>query len=127
MKLLLIAMMMSTTVFAHEFKSKDFCSSTTKDICAHIGHDAKPDTQKPFEFTFDIVNKVKAKDVTDVVISVVTKSDKKSENIPTTWTIRPDGHHWDAKASTTAKYPIVGILAKFKYKTGNEEIFIELK
>ena len=43
MKLLLTFILISVPALAHEFKSKDFCSSTTKDICAHIGHDEKPD------------------------------------------------------------------------------------
>lgn len=127
MKSILLISLFSVTAFAHEFKSKDFCSSTTKDICAHIGHDEKPDTKKPFVFTVDIINKVKAKDVSDVVISVVSKEGQQTENIPATWTIRPDGHHWDAKAATAAKYPVVGVLTKYKYKGAAEEILIELK
>ncbi len=127
MKLLLTILLISAPAMAHEFKTKDFCSTTTKDMCAHIGHDEKPDLKKPFVFTFDIINKVKAKDVSDVVISVVTKSAKQEELIPTTWTIRPDGHHWDAKAATAAKHPVVGVLAKYKYKGATEEILVELK
>lgn len=127
MKLFLTAMLIAVPALAHEFKTKDFCSTTTKDMCAHIGHDEKPDAKKPFIFTFDIINKVKAKDVSDVVINVVAKDAKKEEIIPTTWTMRPDGHHWDATAKTAAKLPVVGISAKYKYKGNAEEIFVELK
>lgn len=127
MRLFLTAILIASPVFAHDFKTKDFCSTTTKDMCAHIGHDEKPDSKKPFVFTLDIVNKVKAKEVTDMVINVVAKDTQKEEIIPTTWTIRPDGHHWDAKATTAAKLPVAGILAKYKYKGLAEEIFVELK
>lgn len=129
MKLFLTAMLIASPAFAHEFKTKDFCSTTTKDMCAHIGHDKKPDNKEAFVFTLDIINKVKAKEVTDVVINVVSTdgSGKKGESIPTTWTIRPDGHHWDAKASAVAKNQIVGVRTNYKYKGIAEEIYVELK
>ena len=124
MKSILIISLFSVTAFAHEFKTKDYCSAITKDMCAHIGYDKKPDAKQAFEFTVDIINKVKAKDVTDMVINVVTK-DKQS--ITTKWTIRPDGHHWDAKADSVAVQPVQAIQAKYKYKGSEEEIIIELK
>lgn len=124
MKLLLTIMLMSVPAFAHEFKSKDFCSAKTKDMCAHIGYDKKPDNKEAFVFTFDIVNKVKAQDVKNVKIYVVT-ADK--QQIPTQWVIRPDGHHWDAKADSIAKSQVVAIQGKYQYKGADEEIVVELK
>ncbi|MES2800938.1 MAG: hypothetical protein V4654_00470 [Bdellovibrionota bacterium] len=123
MKIFFTILVMSLPAFAHEFKTKDFCSVKTKDMCAHIGYDKKPDAKQPFEFTFDIINKVKAKDVTDVVINVVTKD---KQTIPTKWTIRSDGHHWDAKANSAASQ-VEAIQAKYKYKGSEEEILVELK
>lgn len=124
MKLFLSITLLSVSAFSHEFKTKDFCSAKTKDICAHIGYDKKPDSKQPFEFTFDIVNKVKAKDVSEVVISVITKN---KEVIPTKWTIRPDGHHWDAKADSVTQQPVEAVQARYKYKNSEEEILVDLK
>lgn len=128
MKAFIVISLLSVTAFAHEFKTKDFCSTTTKDMCAHIGYDAKPVAAKPFEFTFDIINKVKAKDVKDVVIDVVTKSAKgQVEYVSTTWTIRPDGHHWDAKATAATSNEVTGVRAKYKFNKADEEIVVNLK
>lgn len=125
MKTLLTAViLLSAPAFAHDFKSKDFCSAKTKDMCAHIGYDKKPDNKEPFVFTFDIVNKAKAQDVKNVKIYVVT-ADK--QHIPTQWVIRPDGHHWDAKADSVAKAQVVAIQGKYQYQGAGEEIVIDLK
>lgn len=125
--LLTIAMLASQTALAHEFKTKDFCSDKTKDICGHIGYNKKPDTKVPFEFTADIINKKKAKDITDMVIEVVSKDSKAADELITTaWTIRPDGHHWDAKASSIMNNEIYGVRLSYKYKKSDERILIEL-
>lgn len=126
--LLIVTFFISQLAFAHEFKSKDFCSDKTTDICGHIGYDKKPDTKNVFEFTADIINKKKAKDLTDMIIEVVSKDAKGADElIPTTWTIRPDGHHWDAKASSTTKNEIYAVKVSYKYKNFNENITIKIK
>ena len=128
MKAFIVMMLLSGSAYAHQFKTKDFCSATTKDMCAHIGYDAKPEASKAFEFTFDIINKIKAKDVKDMVIDVVTKSAKgQVEYVTTTWTIRPDGHHWDAKASAASANEVTGVRAKYTYNKASEEITVNLK
>lgn len=125
--LLTIVILASQATFAHEFKSKDFCSATTKDICGHVGYDKKPDTKVPFEFTADIINKKKAKDITDMVIEVVSKDSKGADELTaTTWTIRPDGHHWDAKANSATKNEIYAVRVSYKHKKSMENILIKL-
>lgn len=124
LKTALLISLISAPALAHEFKTKDFCSSKTKDMCAHIGYDKKPSTQEAFVFTLDIINKVKAKGVSDVIINVITKN---KEIIPTKWTIRPDGHHWDAQAETAAQSDVEVIQAKYKYESTEEEILIRLR
>ena len=124
MKKILVISLLSTTAFAHEYKTKDYCSAKTKDICAHIGYDKKPNAKQAFEFTFDIVNKAKAKDVSDVVVNVVTKD---KQLIAAKWTIRPDGHHWDAKANSTTQQQVEAVQAKYKYKGIDEEILLNLE
>ena len=52
---------------AHELKT-DVCSTKTTDICGHIGYDKQPTKTEKFDFIFDIVNKKKAKLITDVKI-----------------------------------------------------------
>lgn len=118
----------NTLAFAHEFKSKDICSVTTKDICAHIGYDKKPAPNEKFVFTFDIVNKVKAKDVKNVEITAfVTDAKGQKESYATTWKIRPDGHHWDAEMKEAPKGVISGVTMKYDYNKNKEEITIDLK
>lgn len=125
--LLAVTLLISQLTFAHEFKSKDFCSDKTTDICGHIGYDKKPDTKTAFEFTADIINKKKAKDITEMVIEVVNKNAKGADEfILTTWTIRPDGHHWDAKASAAAKNEIHAVKVSYKYNNNAESFLIKL-
>lgn len=124
---IILALLFSQSTFAHEFKSKDFCSDKTTDICGHIGYDKKPDTKTPFVFTADIINKKKAKDISDMVIEVVSKDSKGSDEFtPTTWTIRPDGHHWDAKANSTVKSEIHSVKVSYKYNNSNESFLIKV-
>jgi hypothetical protein len=126
--LLIVIFFISQLAFAHEFKSKDFCSDKTTDICGHIGYDKKPDAKTPFEFTADIINKKKAKEITDMVIEVVSKDAKGSDEVTgTTWTIRPDGHHWDAKAKSVTKSEVHSVKVSYKYKNFNENITIQIK
>lgn len=120
----LVSLSFSVSAFAHEFKSKDFCSAKTKDMCAHIGYDKKPTTKEAFVFTLDIINKVKAKGVSDMVINVIAQN---KEIISTKWTIRPDGHHWDAKADSVSKGEVEAIQAKYKYEGSEEENLVYLK
>jgi len=125
--LLIVTFFISQLAFAHEFKSKDFCSDKTTDICGHIGYDKKPDSKTAFEFTADIINKKKAKDLTEMVIEVVSKDAKGADElIPTAWTIRPDGHHWDAKANSVTKNEIYAVRVSYKYKNNSESILIKV-
>lgn len=124
---ILAALSFSQMTLAHEFKSSDFCSDKTTDICGHIGFDKKPDAKTPFVFTADIINKKKAKEISEMVIEVVSKDPKGSDEFtPTTWTIRPDGHHWDAKANTAVKSEIHAIKVSYKYNESNESFLIKL-
>lgn len=126
-KILIVVLLISRIAFAHEFKSKDFCSDKTADICGHIGYNKKPDAKIPFEFTADIINKKKAKDIADMVIEVVSKDSKGTDEfIATTWVIRPDGHHWDAKANSVSKNSATAVKLTYKYKNMKEEILITL-
>jgi len=128
-KLVLLSLILSVQVaMAHEFKSADVCSEKTKDICAHIGYDKKPVKNEKFQFTFDVVNKAKAKDVKNVVITAFTKNAKgEKEEYKTSWKIRPDGHHWDAEMLQSPKGQISGVTLKYDFNAVSEEITIELK
>ena len=126
-KLFISTLLFLNIAFAHEFKTKDFCSDTTKDICGHIGYNQKPEKNKTFEFTADIVNKLKAKEISELVISVVGKKAKgESELLPTVAVIRPDGHHWDSKTTSVLKNDITAVKISYKYKGVLEEVLIGL-
>ena len=122
-KMIIMAMLFTSSAFSHEFKSKDFCSAKTTDICGHIGYDKKPEKNKVFEFTVDIINKAKAKEISGVVISAIAKG----ESLPTTWIIRPDGHHWDTKTNSVIPSDITAIQVVYNYKSAREEMTIQLK
>lgn len=126
--ILIVATIFSAkTVIAHEFKTKDFCSTKTTDMCAHIGYDKQPIENTKFEFTFDIVNKKKAQLVKDVKIHAVAKNVKgEKELFKTTWKIRPDGHHWDSITEQTIKGKIVSVQMTYKYEDKVEEIEVPL-
>lgn len=120
-------MLFLNLAFAHVFKTKDFCSVTTKDICGHIGYDKKPEKNKTFEFTADIINKSKAKEMSEVVISAVAKkANGEIEFLPTVAVIRADGHHWDSKTTSVSKNNITGARISYKYKGITEEVLINL-
>lgn len=124
---LLLLLVYTQSTWAHEFKSKDYCSQITTDICGHIGYDRKPETTSAFVFTADIINKKKAKDISDMVIEVVSKGANGSDELtPTTWTIRPDGHHWDAKVISVVKTEIHSVKLSYKFKNSTESFIIKI-
>jgi len=125
--ILIVAILPFKTIFAHEFKTKDFCSAQTTDMCAHIGYDKKPTENAKFEFTFDIVNKKKAQLVKDVKIQAITKNKNgDNEAYTTNWKIRPDGHHWDAVTDQAVKGVVTSVKMTYKYENKIEEIEVFL-
>jgi hypothetical protein len=125
--IVLISFFVTAASLAHKYKSQDFCSSITTDICAHIGFNQQPSTSKAFEFTFDVVNKVKAQELTNVSIEAFSIS---SNGEPIIYKVisrmRPDGHHWDSQTEQVPFDIIRFVRMTYQYQGQLEEIVVEL-
>ncbi|AZZ35316.1 hypothetical protein CIK05_00360 [Bdellovibrio sp. qaytius] len=122
--ILLSVLFASLTVSAHQFHSENFCSETTKDMCAHIGYDKQPVPNEDFNFVVDFVNKEKVKDISDVEVFLAAKQadDGDYYYLPTDIE-KLDAQHWKAGGQQFTG-ALWGVLVTYKYQGNDEEIFI---
>ena len=123
--ILLSILFVSLTVTAHEFHSKNFCSETMKDMCAHIGYDQKPTANQDFNFVVDFVNKEKVKDVTEVEVFLAALQIEDGDyHYLSTDSKQLDAQHWSVESRQPFTGALWGVLVTYKYLGHEEEIFI---
>lgn len=121
-------LLLSLTVKAHDYHSKNFCSETTTDMCAHIGFDKPHAAGEEFDFVVDFINKQKVQDVTEVEAYVISQPTEEGDYyfLPTVVT-QLDAQHWNADSEEVFPFAIDGILVVYKYQGNEEQIFIDLE
>lgn len=124
----LSVLFLSLTAGAHEFHSKNFCSETTTDMCAHIGYDKKPVANEEFNFVVDFINKEKVKDISDVEVYLVAEQvEDGNYYYLTTDILQLDQQHWSVESDQNFTGALWGILVVYKYQGTEEEIYITLE
>jgi hypothetical protein len=126
--IILMAVFLGNLAQAHEFKTANVCSKKTPDLCGHIGYDKIPSKKEKFDFTFDVVDKKKAKLIKDVKIQTCSLDARgQKEYYSTTWTLRPDGHHWDVKMDQVPNDKIVGVHMSYQLNGQQEDLVVDVK
>jgi hypothetical protein len=126
--IILIAAFFCNFAQSHEFKTVDVCSKKTTDLCGYIGYEKIPTKKEKFDFTFDVTNKKKAKLIKNVKIQTCSLNGSgEKEYYSTTWTLRPDGHHWDVKMDQAPNDKIVGVHMSFQFNGQQEDLIVDVK
>lgn len=123
----LSVLLLSLTATAHDNHSKNFCSETTTDMCAHIGFDKHPAIGEEFDFVVDFINKQKVKDVTEVEAYLISTPTEEGDYyfLPTVVT-QLDAQHWNADSEEVFPFALEGVLVIYKYQGNEEQIYITL-